>query len=136
MEPARGPTTEYGLRVAVECLPRGINALRKLRHGFALPAVTRARIAQYEYPIQISPHMLFILEPELGWPERELDTHQLAAQRTNRIQCNSYPSSNSGGTGFKLFYLSSDLGGTIITRVTFFFFSFGAARRRVFGHET
>lgn len=61
MELYRDPT-EYGIRVAVECLPRGINA-----RPIAWPAVARARhrphvmnYDEYEYPISNTTPPLFV----------------------------------------------------------------------------
>lgn len=65
---ARGSTTECGLRVAVECPPRGINARPRLASRG-----TCAHRLQVEFSfdplMSTTPHLLFVLERGLGWSE-------------------------------------------------------------------
>ncbi len=118
-------TTEYGLRVAEECLPRGINVRPRLpvaSHGTCTHRPICDEYDEYEYPILPNPTSLvrlFVLAQR---------TDQLAAQHTNWTQ-----HANINVICSPTETLSSDPGASPIIRVTFF--SFGAARRSVFGHE-
>jgi hypothetical protein len=90
MELYRDPT-EYGMRVVVECLPRGINA-----RPIAWPAMARARHRPHvmnmmnmniQYPILLRPYSLVKRSKELN---HDAD-HQLAAQHTNCMHATCIP---------------------------------------------